>query len=188
MTERWPVIVIGAGHNGLVCAAYLARAGRKVLVLEGATQVGGAAVTREFAPGFRVSAVAHLLHLLDPVVERELALAQHGLAYARTGLRTVALSTERPPLSLAGGEVYAGEVSSADRAALRSHAARMQKFAQVIARQHGRVPPRLRFESWRDVLPAAAVALDIRRLGRRGHAGIPARGDHEYLRRAGRAI
>ena len=167
MTEPRSVIVIGAGHNGLVCAAYLARAGCKVLVLEAAAQAGGAAVTREFAPGFRVSTVAHLLHLLDPDVERDLALARHGLGYARTALRTVALSLERPPLVFSDGVTHAGSVSAEDRAALGAHAGRMQKFARVIARQHGRVPPRLRFESWRDVLPAAALALDIRRLGRR---------------------
>src|SRR3954465_5131283 len=79
MTESAPILIIGAGHNGLVCAAYLARAGRKVLVLEAAEQGGGAAITREFAPGYKVSAVAHLLHLLDPVIERELGLARYGL-------------------------------------------------------------------------------------------------------------
>jgi len=167
MTERQTVVVIGAGHNGLVCATYLARAGRKVLVVEAAAQPGGAAITREFAPGYRVSAVAHLLHLLDPVIERELALARHGLSYARSSLVSVSLSPGRPALSLDGGEVIAGEVSPADRSALQVHAARMQKFARVIARQHARVPPRLRFESWHEVLPAAAVALDIRLLGRK---------------------
>lgn len=167
MTEQQSVIVIGAGHNGLVCASYLARAGRKVLVLESAAQAGGAAVTREFAPGYSASAVAHLLHLLDPGVERELGLARHGLDYAKTGLRTVALSPDKPPLILNDGKVEGGEASAADRLCLRAHAARMRKFARVIARQHGRVPPRLNFKSWRDALPAAAVALDIRLLGRR---------------------
>ena len=61
---QYDSIVIGGGHNGLVCATYLARGGRKVLVLEAAERLGGAAVTREFAPGFRVSACAHLLHLM----------------------------------------------------------------------------------------------------------------------------
>ena len=58
--RRYDCIVVGAGHNGLVCASYLARAGRSVLVLEANEQVGGAAITREFAPGYRVSAGAHL--------------------------------------------------------------------------------------------------------------------------------
>ena len=167
MTERLPTVVIGAGHNGLVCAAYLARAGRKVLVLESSDGVGGAAVTREFAPGFRVSAVAHLLQLLDPVVERDLQLSRHGLQYAHTALATVALSADAAPLSFLDAEVLSGEVSAADRAALQAFVPRMRKFSRFIARQHGRVPPRLGFRSWRDALPAAAVAFDMRRLGQR---------------------
>ena len=66
MTERNDhTVIIGGGHNALVCAAYLAKADRAVTVFEAAEQVGGLAVTREFAPGFRVSAAAHLLYLLD---------------------------------------------------------------------------------------------------------------------------
>jgi len=74
--STYDCIVVGGGHNGLVCATYLARGGRSVLLLEAAEQLGGAAVTREFAPGFSVSACAHLLHLMPPALRRELDLAR----------------------------------------------------------------------------------------------------------------
>ena len=73
------VIIIGAGHNGLTCAAYLARAGLKVLVLERRDIVGGAAVTEEFHPGFRNSAASYTVSLLNPKVIADLELARHGL-------------------------------------------------------------------------------------------------------------
>lgn len=73
------VIIIGAGHNGLTCAAYLARAGFKVLMLERRDVVGGAAVTEEFHPGFRNSVAAYTVSLLNPKVIADLDLARHGL-------------------------------------------------------------------------------------------------------------
>lgn len=74
----WDAVIIGAGHNGLVCAAYLGRAGKKVLVLERRHIVGGAAVSEEIAPGYRASTASYLISLLLPDVERELELARHG--------------------------------------------------------------------------------------------------------------
>ncbi|MDE2149847.1 MAG: NAD(P)/FAD-dependent oxidoreductase [Gammaproteobacteria bacterium] len=71
-------LIIGAGHNGLTCAAYLARAGRRVLVLERRPMVGGAAVTEELAAGYRCSTASYLVSLLLPEIERELDLAAHG--------------------------------------------------------------------------------------------------------------
>ena len=73
------VVIIGAGHNGLTCAAYLAAAGLKVAVLEQNHVVGGAAVTEEFHPGFRNSVAAYTVSLLNPKVIADLELAKYGL-------------------------------------------------------------------------------------------------------------
>ena len=73
------VVIIGAGHNGLTCAAYLAAAGLEVVVLEQNHVVGGAAVTEEFHPGFRNSVAAYTVSLLNPKVIADLELAKHGL-------------------------------------------------------------------------------------------------------------
>lgn len=78
MNPGFDCIVIGAGHNGLVCAAYLARAGRRVLVLERRGVVGGACVTEELAPGYRASTASYVVSLLLPEIERELRLAHFG--------------------------------------------------------------------------------------------------------------
>jgi phytoene dehydrogenase-like protein len=77
--ETWDAIVIGAGHNGLVAAAYLARAGRRVLALERRSIAGGACVTEEFHPGFRTSTFSYATSLLHPRIIAELELRRHGL-------------------------------------------------------------------------------------------------------------
>jgi phytoene dehydrogenase-like protein len=79
MATDYDVLVIGSGHNGLVCGSYLAKAGLKTLVLERRELVGGAAVTEEFSPGFRASRFSYVMSLLHPRVIRDLELAAHGL-------------------------------------------------------------------------------------------------------------
>ncbi len=78
MASKYDAVIIGAGHNGLVCAAYLARAGRKVLVLERRDVLGGAAVSEEVYPGFTFSVASYVVSLFRPHIIRELELAKHG--------------------------------------------------------------------------------------------------------------
>ncbi len=85
MAKNYDVVIVGAGHNGLACAAYLARAGRSVLVLERREVAGGRAVTEEFAPGFRCSATSAGVETFDPQIAGELELESHGLRLLEPG-------------------------------------------------------------------------------------------------------
>lgn len=78
MSKKYDAIIIGGGHNGLICAAYLAKAGRKVLVLEKRHVLGGAAVSEELYPGFTFSVASYVVSLFRPHIIRELELAKHG--------------------------------------------------------------------------------------------------------------
>src|SRR6186997_2254999 len=77
--QEYDVVIIGAGHNGLTCAAYLGMAGLKVKIVERRAVVGGASVTEEFHPGFRNSTAAYTVSLLNPKVIADLRLHDHGL-------------------------------------------------------------------------------------------------------------
>ena len=94
------IVIIGGGHNGLVTAFYLAKAGYKPLVLERSAQVGGAAVTDEFHPGFRCSTLAHTAGPLLPSVVRDMQLEKHGLKWITPEVCVTALSPDGRALSL----------------------------------------------------------------------------------------
>src|SRR5919109_3247220 len=79
--RTWDVVIVGAGHNGLTCAAYLARAGKRVLVLEARERIGGACTLEEPWPGVRMSPCAYICGLLHPKVIRELDLPGHGFRW-----------------------------------------------------------------------------------------------------------
>lgn len=149
-------IVIGAGHNGLVAAARLGAAGRRVMVLEAQDRPGG--LLGE-AGGLRVAAMPTGLH---PEVARALALYRHGLRPGQP-MATLALGGGAP-LRIAGGRVEGGDAATADAfAALHRRLARQ---AGALAPMMLRVPPRLRDGGWGDAVTLLRMGLGIRMLGR----------------------
>ena len=166
MTDRYDAIIVGAGHNGLVCASYLARAGCSVLALEANDQVGGAAITREFAPGYSVSAGAHLLYMPAPVVVSDLQFDRHGMSFAATDLDTVALSADGNHLTLNGSAIHGGGLSAADRTAYPGFMDKFLRFAGILEKTFMTRPPRLAHNSPAELARLAGLGLKLRLLGR----------------------
>ena len=161
MTERYDAIVIGAGHNGLVCSALLAKAGRKVLVLEANERVGGAAITREFADGYSVSACAHLLYQLQPKVRKELGLSPK---LASDAMQTIALSEDGKHVRYSDGNVKG--VGDGDVTSYRQFHRQMTRFADLLNTYLNKTPPRLGTSDFGDLATLGRLAFDMRRLGR----------------------
>jgi phytoene dehydrogenase-like protein len=161
MDNQFDAIVVGAGHNGLVCSALLAKAGKKVLVLEANNQVGGAAITREFADGYSVSACAHLLYQLQPEVRKDLKLTTRLVSENMT---TIALSEDGGHLRLRTGN--AEGVSDKDAEQYRRFNKRMTRFAELLRKYFNKPPPRLGTKDFKDLLTLGQLGLDLRMLGK----------------------
>ncbi len=148
------VIIIGGGHNGLTCAAYLAAAGLKVTVLERRGVLGGAAVTEEFHPGFRNSVASYTVSLLNPKVIRDLELPRHGLKVVERRMANF--------LPLEGDHFFVGEgrteaetarFSAKDAARLPAYWKRLDAIADVLRDLVIQTPPNLVEGAWREAVP-----------------------------------
>ncbi|MDE0366220.1 MAG: NAD(P)/FAD-dependent oxidoreductase [Gammaproteobacteria bacterium] len=168
MTDR-DAIVIGAGHNGLACAGYLARSGLSVKVLERRPVVGGAAVTEEFHPGFRNSVYAYAVSLLHPDVVRDLELHRHGLEIIERPAGTISL-LEGDHLLLSRDPHQArreiARFSPADAACFDEYDEHISAVALTLRELAVHTPPDLS-GGWRNALRLLRTGNTLRKLGRR---------------------
>jgi phytoene dehydrogenase-like protein len=178
--ERTDVIIIGAGHNGLTCACYLAAAGLKVRVVERRAVVGGAAVTEEFHPGFRNSTASYTVSLLNPQVIRDLRLVEHGLRVVERPFSNFVPLPDGRALRF-GGDVGASQAEVArfsprDAERLPAFYARLDRLADLLKQWVLQAPPNLGgpliVESPRDLVAAAKLLLQFGRLPREGQRDL----------------
>jgi phytoene dehydrogenase-like protein len=160
------VVIIGGGHNGLVCSAYLAAAGLKVTVLERRGVVGGAAVTEEFHPGFRNSVAAYTVSLLNPKVIRDLDLPRHGLRIVERKLANFLPLDETSYLKIGAGQTAqeVAKFSARDAERLSAYGERLDVIADVLRDLVLETPPNVTAGSWLTALPEM---LRGARLGKR---------------------
>jgi phytoene dehydrogenase-like protein len=159
-------VVIGGGHNGLVCAAYLAAAGLKVTVLERRRVVGGAAVTEEFHPGFRNSVASYTVSLLNPKVIRDLELPRHGLRVVERRLANFLPLDAGTYLKVGAGKTHdeVAKFSCRDAERLPAYGERLERIADVLRDLVLETPPNVTAAGWIEALPEL---LRGARLGRR---------------------
>ncbi len=160
------VVIIGGGHNGLVCAAYLAAAGLKVTVLERRGVVGGAAVTEEFHPGFRNSVAAYTVSLLNPKVIRDLDLPRHGLRVVERKLANFLPLDETRYLKVGAGKTEAevAKFSTRDASRLAAYGERLDVIADVLRDLVLETPPNVTAGGWLQAIPEL---LRSARMGKR---------------------
>jgi phytoene dehydrogenase-like protein len=181
VSQRYDAVIVGGGHNGLVSAAYLARAGLRTLVLEQNPYLGGAASTVEVVPGFRFSQMSYVVSLLRPEIIRELELPKHGLDILPLDGTFTPLRPGDGPKS--GGGDYVWRVndhgrtirelrrwSLSDAEAYEEYGQLMVDMARFIKPILGIVPPDLTGRDPRELLPLGGLLRDFARLPQRQQA------------------
>jgi phytoene dehydrogenase-like protein len=164
------VVIVGGGHNGLVCAAYLAKAGLGVTVLEARGVVGGAAVTEEFHPGFRNSVAAYTVSLLNPKIIADLELPAHGLRIVERRLSNFLPLEDGRYLKVGSGKTQeeVAKFSRRDADRLDAYAERLDAVGDVLRDVVLQTPPNLPGGGWLAALPellkAGTLARRLERL------------------------
>ncbi len=159
----YDTVIIGAGHNGLVCASYLARRNQRVLVLEAREACGGLAATYEFHPGYQASVAHSFSHFSEQVV-RELQLARHGFALANTPLACVNLGADGEHVVLEGNALSG--VAERDRAAYQDYRQRMERFAKLLRPFWRKTAPPIGNNSLAEKFLFAGLGVKLRLLGK----------------------
>lgn len=161
--DRYDSIIVGAGHNGLVCAAYLAQSGQRVLVLEASDTAGGLGASREFHPGFHAS-IAHSVSHFSKKVADDLNLESYGYSSTTTTLPTIGLSADNKHVVVHRGSISGTSNDDAD--AYREYSRLMHRFADVLKPFWLKTMPRIGSTSLADLMTFAHVGLNIRRMGK----------------------
>jgi phytoene dehydrogenase-like protein len=178
VVDRYDSIIIGAGHNGLVCAAYLAQGGQRVLVLEASDTAGGLGANREFHPDFHAS-VAHSVSHFSQKIANDLKLMSHGFTASSEPIPTIGMSLEGEHVvvhkdSLSG-------TSSDDADAYQDYSRLMRRFADTLKPFWLKTMPRIGVNSLGDLMTFAHIGFNIRRIGKKDMrefmrvAALPAR-------------
>jgi phytoene dehydrogenase-like protein len=167
MTAQYDALIIGAGHNGLVCAFYLARAGLKVRLLERRDVVGGAAVTEEFHPGFRNSVASYTVSLLQPQVIEDMRLAAHGYRVIERPISNFLPQDDGGYLKLGGGlartQAEFRKFSARDAETLPAYYDALETVAEVLRGLALKAPPNVG-EGWRTLVDGALQGRGLARL------------------------
>jgi phytoene dehydrogenase-like protein len=168
--KRYDAIIIGAGHNGLVCANYLARSGLKVLVLERRKVLGGAAVTEEIAPGFRASIFSYLMSLLHPRIIRDFELKQHGLEVLPCSDMVSPVSNDDYIVfsdDMAKTQASFAKFSKEDAAIYPEFDRYLQEAAQIVRKLLWETPVDPARRDWRGFRDTASLLWRHRKIGRK---------------------
>lgn len=166
--NHYDTIIIGGGHNGLVCATYLAKKGQKVLILEAANELGGLAAIREFAPGFNAS-IAHTISHFSAKIAKELNLTANGFDLSTTPMTSTALHPQGKHVTLEGfgkSSTLSG-VSPKDNENYMEYQQILKRFADVLKPFWLKTMPRIGSSNLKERLTFAYLGLKLRMLGKK---------------------